>query len=113
MAKARVRVSMERTGSGFDAMARRVETVSGHAARSWAATVKNAAIAKAPVDTGYLRDSITTERLAPKHWKVKVGAHYGVYVEYGPRYMAAQPYFRPAVKTANAEFRRKIKTVFR
>lgn len=109
---ARIRVSVERDRNGFDALARRVDTNSGHAARTWSANVKNLAKMKAPVRTGYLRDSITSERLGPKHWKVKVGAHYGIYVEYGTRYMAAQPYFRPAVREANRMFRQQMRKVF-
>ncbi len=35
---------------------------------------------------------------------VGVGATYGIYVEYGTRFMAAQPYFTPAVQWASAYF---------
>jgi HK97 gp10 family phage protein len=109
----RLRVEVERGRTGFDDMIRRVDVNTGHAARTWAVNVRDLAKMKAPVRTGYLRDSITSERLGPKHWKVKVGAHYGIYVEYGTRYMAAQPYFRPAIKQANRAFKQQMKTVFR
>jgi hypothetical protein len=36
-------------------------------------------------------------------YKVTVGANYGVYVEYGTRYMAGQPYLRPAVDKTKAQ----------
>jgi HK97 gp10 family phage protein len=41
-----------------------------------------------------------------------VGAHYGAYVEYGTRYMAAQPYFRPAVEEAKRQFIADMRQVF-
>jgi HK97 gp10 family phage protein len=66
----------------------------------------------APVDTGFLKSSIINRKVAPYHHKVRVGAHYGVYVEYGTRHMAAQPYFRPAIEMQKAIFRRQMARVF-
>jgi HK97 gp10 family phage protein len=53
--------------------------------------------ANAPVDTGFLRDSIVAEMIDEFSGTVTVGAYYGIYVEMGTRFMAAQPYFYPAV----------------
>jgi HK97 gp10 family phage protein len=53
---------------------------------------------RAPVDTGRLRTSIKASRVGELHWKVQVGAEYGVYVEHGTRHMRAQPYLMPAVE---------------
>lgn len=110
-AVAKINVTMHKDKTGFDDMARTVEGNAGHAARTWAADVKNGAKAKAPVRTGYLKESIASTRTGRKVWKVEVGAHYGIYVEYGTRYMAAQPYFRPAIQVANKNFRRNMRKV--
>lgn len=50
----------------------------------------------APYDTGALRNSIRAEQLNEALWRVVVGVEYGIYQEYGTRYMAAHPYMRPA-----------------
>jgi HK97 gp10 family phage protein len=83
-----------------------------------------------PVDTGYLQSSIYTvtsegstygqtngpapgdSYLLPEGPPVEdeftgyvdVAANYGVYVEFGTRFMAAQPYFYPAVEEGRARF---------
>lgn len=50
----------------------------------------------APVDTGMLRASIQAFAVAPRHWAVVVGVEYGVYLEYGTRHNAPQPFMMPA-----------------
>ncbi len=50
----------------------------------------------APVDTGLLRNSITSHRLGPLDWEVESPVHYSVYQEFGTRFMRAQPYMTPA-----------------
>lgn len=63
------------------------------------------AMAKAPIDTGTLMRSITmdtkddglTATVTPE-------AEYAAYVEYGTRFMAAQPYLRPAFETMRPRF---------
>lgn len=47
---------------------------------------------RAPKRTGYLASSITDDGAGT----VTVGAYYGVYVNFGTRYMAAQPFFSQA-----------------
>lgn len=85
--------------------------------------VQGHAVSGAPVDTGFLRNSIyvvtakastygkvgaATKKgsyLLPQVKRptsryeafVAVAANYGIYVEYGTRYMPAQPYMSPAV----------------
>lgn len=112
-ARAKFITEIERDERAWLKLANRVDTNTGHAVRTWAANVKRLAKGKSPVRTGFLRDSIDSERIGPKHWKVQVGASYGVYVEYGTRYMSAQPYFRPAIKVANKIFRQQVTEVFR
>lgn len=110
----------------------RMEVNASHAARTWAADVKNVARANAPkppgiaprtpwaknspsgyLRTGRLAESIESIRTAPKKWRVKVGAPHGIFVEYGTRFMIAQPFMRPAIEQANIAMRRRLKNVFK
>ena len=59
----------------------------------------------APVDTGTLKRSITIE-IEDDGLTAVIAPHteYAAYVEYGTRYMTAQPYMRPAYEEVKAEF---------
>jgi len=59
------------------------------------ANIKEYARAIVPVRTGYLQSTIYYRTA---EWEIIVGARalYAGYVEYGTRYMAAQPYLGPA-----------------
>lgn len=59
---------------------------------------------KAPVKTGALRASIQSVQVSQLHWRVTVGADYGIYLEYGTRHTAARPYFQPAVEAVTPIF---------
>jgi HK97 gp10 family phage protein len=73
----------------------------------------------APVDTGYMRDHIHAKKQGDGAAMISE-AFYSGYVEWGTRYMAAQPFLRPAIadgrreipkitaKEVNAEIRRRI-----
>lgn len=63
------------------------------------------------VDTGTLKASIRAVRVSLMHWKVVVGAHYGIYVEWGTRYMRAQPFVQPTVNAARPVFLAAMRTV--
>lgn len=68
---------------------------------------------RAPVDTGTLKNSIQAFRVAQGHWRVVVGAEYGMYVEWGTVHMAAQPFFQPAVVAVSGPFRAALREVTR
>lgn len=57
----------------------------------------------APVDTGALRNSIMTEKMGENYWQVHDGVEYGIYQEFGTRYMAAHPFMTPAAEQAGGE----------
>lgn len=60
--------------------------------------------------TGNLRRSITLElRQFGMSAEVEPTASYGAYVELGTRYMAAQPYLKPAFDAENPKFIRDLK----
>ena len=48
---------------------------------------------KAPVDTGFLRDSIELTEVSNTQMTITSGAPYSLFVEFGTYKMAAQPYF--------------------
>ncbi len=64
---------------------------------------------RAPVDTGHLKGSIQALRVGPMHWRVTVGADYGIYVEFGTVNTAAQPYFHPAIEKVRPQFINALK----
>lgn len=67
--------------------------------RSTAFAIEADAKSRAPVDTGFLRNSIkATIEQGEIVAKVVVGADYGRFVEYGTRRAGAQPFLRPAVE---------------
>lgn len=59
-----------------------------------------------PVDTGTLKRSIGLELSdGGMTAEVEATSEYGEYVEYGTRYMDAQPYIRPALKEQEKQFK--------
>lgn len=58
---------------------------------------------RAPVLTGFLKNSIATEIHKLKDI-VKVGAEYGIFQELGTRYMRAHPYLVPALEAVRPKF---------
>lgn len=63
----------------------------------WAADVKALARRIVPVRTGHLRSSIYARI---QEWVAEIGAEatYAMFVEFGTRYMRAQPYLFPAIQ---------------
>ena len=62
-----------------------------------AADITEHARGAAPVDTGFLKNSINFE-VSDQMAIVFVGAEYGIYVELGTVRMGARPYLGPAVE---------------
>lgn len=60
--------------------------------------------ARSAVDTGFLRNSIQARKVGTAHWRVTVGAEYGVYLEYGTRHNRAQPFFFPTIAEVTPAF---------
>lgn len=60
----------------------------------------------APVDTGFLRRSIIFEIANGGLTATSTaGAEYAPYLEYGTRFMSAQPFMRPAYNQQKAKFK--------
>lgn len=73
--------------------------------RTNGAEMNETAQRKAPVDTSFLRRSITFSMLDNGFSAMSLaGADYGGYVEWGTRFMPAQPYMKPAYIAQKAKF---------
>lgn len=57
----------------------------------------------APVDTGFLRNSITVDEVTPERAVIAPHTEYAEHVEFGTSRMAAQPYMRPALDQHESE----------
>jgi HK97 gp10 family phage protein len=68
--------------------------------------IASEAVQGAPVDTGALRNSITSEsRLEqPLLFIVRDGVEYGVFVEFGTSRQAARPFMIPAIENNKEKF---------
>lgn len=67
--------------------------------QAFAETFLNVAKDLVPVDTGYLRSTITASA-SDDGCCCETDCDYAQYVEYGTVYMGAQPYFEPAISAA-------------
>jgi HK97 gp10 family phage protein len=76
----------------------------GHSVERAALNVVGRAKVLAPVDTGYLRNSIEQQKTGDLEHTVSVGAEYGAYVNFGTRHMAARPFLTQAVEDERPHF---------
>lgn len=77
-------------------------------------SLQEAAQRKAPVDTGTLKRSIGLEiRDGGLTAEVEPTAEHAAYVEYGTRYMNAQPYMRPSYTAQKEQFKSDLKKLTR
>lgn len=67
---------------------------------------------RAPVDTGFLKNSIQVTFPDDLTGVVFVAAEYGIYVELGTRRMAARPYLRPALEAVIPALGGEIRSAF-
>lgn len=78
------------------------------------AALQEAAQRKAPVDTGNLKQNIGLEiRDGGMTAEVEPTAEYAAYVEYGTRFMNAQPYMRPSYNQQKEKFKSDMKKLVR
>lgn len=64
---------------------------------------------KAPVDTGNLKRGITLDiKDGGQSAVVESTVHYAGYVEYGTRFMEAQPYVGPSFNEVKGQFKRDL-----
>lgn len=82
----------------------RLETRAAEEQRQIAGDIVRDAKAKAPVETGRLRNSIhvagETQHVDGPEVEVEAAAGYAAFVEFGTSTMRAEPYMRPAIAKA-------------
>ena len=66
----------------------------------------------APVDTWFMHDSIYTS-YEPLTGFIHSPASYSGYVEFGTRYMSAQPFIRPALEWMKPKYEKDLRDVIR
>lgn len=113
----------------FPQISDQLDTVLDQVVRKTAFDVQAQAASRAPVDTGFLRNSVYTVTSAGSTYgqggsppgdasllpevagpsdkysaSVAVGASYGAFVNYGTRYMSAQPFWEPAIDAVRPSF---------
>lgn len=75
--------------------------------------LKASAKAKAPVDTGFLKNHITSSYPDRLEGHVKSEAAYSGYQEYGTRFQTGKPFMRPALKEVEPQFKKDMTDVLK
>jgi len=75
--------------------------------------VQGQAVALAPKDTSNLASSIDVKRNSNVESEVYTNVEYGVYQEFGTRFMKAQPYMRPSVDKIKSRLAKIWRQTFR
>lgn len=83
--------------SGVDDVVRRLKAKAAALPRESADALNTEAMVTAPIDTGLLKEDHKVTQNGPYAYTQKVDSDYGVYVNGGTRYMAAQPWWSQAV----------------
>ena len=114
----------------FDDLANAFDEAISKVVRKAALDIQGHAAGNAPVDTGFLRNSIYTvtsdssdykggEKALPEVEKpddnqtayVAVGAQYGIYVNYGTRFMPARAFWEPAIDAVRPGFEEALSRI--
>ena len=74
---------------------------------------KASAKAKAPVDTGFLKNHITSSYPNRLEGHVKSEAAYSGYQEYGTRFQTGTPHIRPALQEIEPQFKQDMNNVLK
>lgn len=75
--------------------------------------LKASAQAKAPVDTGFLKNHITSSYPDRLEGHVKSEAAYSGYQEYGTRFQTGKPFMRPSLKEVEPKFKKDMTDVLK
>lgn len=103
-----VDVKVSRHGKRLTTIARGIDRRTTKLGEDVVKDIVREAQANAPVLSGHLKASIKHRKVGEGHFTARVGAYYGVYVEYGHRkadnsgWVPAQPFWTPAVDLVKA-----------
>lgn len=114
---------MQKSFNNWDKIGKSIKPAAKQVVRKVAFDIQAQAQVRAPVDTGFLKNSIYVVTSDSSSYKgganalpeiarpsieteaaVAVGANYGIHVEYGTVHQPPQPYFRPAVEAVRPSF---------
>jgi HK97 gp10 family phage protein len=90
-----------------------VQKAVGKIVQETASNIEIKAKKKAPVDTGFMRGNVYSEKIDDLNAVAGSKAPYSIYVDKGTRdeKHPAQPFFTPAVESERSQFKKKIKKV--
>ena len=102
------RLTMAIRGASPKAMEQSSQVISNNTER-----LKASAKAKAPVDTGFLKNHITSSYPNRLEGRVKSEAAYSGYQEYGTRFQTGTPHIRPALQEIEPQFKQDMNNVLK
>ena len=103
----------ERLTMAIRGSSRKVMEQSSQVIRNNTERLKASAKAKAPVDTGFLKNHITSSYPDRLEGHVKSEAAYSGYQEYGTRFQTGKPFMRPALKEVEPKFKKDMTDVLK
>lgn len=102
------RLTMAIRGASQKAMEQSSQVIRNNTER-----LKASAKAKAPVDTGFLKNHITSSYPDRLEGHVKSEAAYSGYQEYGTRFQTGTPHIRPALREIEPQFKKDMDDVLK
>ena len=102
------RLTMAIRGASQKAMEQSSQVIRNNTER-----LKASAKAKAPVDTGFLKNHITSSYPNRLEGHVKSEAAYSGYQEYGTRFQTGTPHIRPALQEIEPLFKQDMNDVLK
>lgn len=102
------RLTMAIRGASQKAMEQSSQVIRNNTER-----LKASAKEKAPVDTGFLKNHITSSYPNSLEGHVKSEAAYSGYQEYGTRFQTGTPHIRPALREIEPQFKKDMADVLK
>jgi len=90
-----------------------IEKALSQVIRKTAFSIEARAKSLCPVDTGVLRNSITTKIHSPMKATVGTNVEYAPYQEFGTRHQKGKPFMTPAVDAEKKEFEKAVRNLER
>lgn len=103
----------ERLTMAIRGSSRKVIEQAGKVVKNNTERLKASAKAKAPVDTGFLKNHITSSYPNRLEGHVKSEAAYSGYQEYGTRFQTGTPHIRPALQEIEPQFKQDMTDVLK
>lgn len=102
--KVEVRVVIDNRSRILPGMENRAEDAVAKAAHDIEAGAKANIVSLGLIDTGNMLNSVRAMQVGPLHWRVEVGAFYGIFHELGTVRLPARPFLFPAAEAVSGAF---------